>query len=356
MLTNRRSVLTGLGSLALTVPATALLSGCTTSSVLAERQKVALLVPLSGQAAQLGQNMERAARLTAPKNDPFVDLIVLDTKSDAASAAAAAGEAMRRGAKLALGPVFRSETGSAANTLNGRIPLVAFTNDTTLANQGAFVFGLTPEQSVAAILGYAKGKGINSIAVVTQPGEASTQAAEAAQRLGSASGIRVTALVPGGQSGLAQKIRAASGGRLPGAVLLPGGGEALVADGNALKGSGMRLLGTEQWLGASLASHGAFEGAWFAAPAPSGTFSAAFAAQRAATPGILAGLAYDATNMARVLAASGDLNAAGVMRASGFDGALGRFRFRSDRRCERSMAILTFDKGAEKVIATSERA
>ena len=256
---------------------------------------------------------------------------------------------------MVLGPVFRTETAAAAGALNGKVPLVAFTNDVSQADNGAFVFGLTPDQTVAAILNYAKGRGIDSVAVVTQPGESGTQAAEAARRVTRQNGMRLTAVIEGGQEGLMKKIRAAGGGRIPAAVLLPGGGVPMVVDAEALSVSDVKLLGTEQWLGSELGRREAFDKAWFAAPVPSGAFSQAFASQKAATPGILAGLAYDAVNMAKVLAASGEMTEAGVARPEGFEGALGKFRFLPDHRCEREMAILTVENGAVRVIATSDR-
>lgn len=355
MLTDRRQFLKFVGSFGLSASAAAMLSGCNTMSLYPERQKVALLLPLTGRAAAIGKNLERSAKLTLTKDDPFVELIVLDTKGDAASAAAAAEKGVRDGAQMALGPVFGAETQAAASAINGRIPLIAFTNDANQINQDAFIFGFTPDQSVSAILAYAKGQGLRRIAVVTQSGELSAQAADAATRLAEPNGITITAVVQGGQDSLSAKIRSASGGKLPDAVLLPDGGDEMIRDAEALSDSGMQLLGTEQWLGSDLASMPAFDKAWFAAPVPPAPFSDAFAAQQSATPGILAGLAYDAVNIARVLAASGDMNAEGVMRTSGFNGALGKFRFRSDRSCDRSLAILSIESGAERVIATSQQ-
>lgn len=355
MMTDRRRFLKISCSFALVAPAAAALSACNTLSLDQERQKVALLLPLSGRASSVGQNMQQAAKLALAKNDPFVDLIVLDTASEETGASAAAAKAVRAGAQIVLGPLFRDNTQAALKAVDGRVPLVAFTNDVSLAGQGAFVFGLTPEQSVAAILGYAKGKGLDRIAVVTQPGEGSRLAAAAAQRLGGQNGVTITAVVPGGQGSLAATVRRESGGRYPDAILLPGGGEAMIRDAEALGGSKAKLLGTEQWLGNDLASRKAFDKAWFAAPVPSDAFSKTFAAQQSATAGILAGLAYDAVNMARTLAAAGDLSEKGVARSAGFNGALGHFRFRPDHTCERSLSILAVEGGGERVIASSQQ-
>ncbi|MBC8129408.1 MAG: hypothetical protein H7Y08_03690, partial [Rhizobiaceae bacterium] len=78
MLTDRRRFLTRLGSFALTASAAAIVSGCNTTSFEAARQKVALLLPKSGRAAAIGQNLERTAEAAVPKGDPYVELLVVD--------------------------------------------------------------------------------------------------------------------------------------------------------------------------------------------------------------------------------------------------------------------------------------
>ena len=310
---------------------------------------------MSGRAAAIGQNLQRTAAVAVPKDDPYVELAVLDTNGEAAAAAAAADKAVRDGAKMVLGPVFSAETQAVAGAVGGRVPVIAFTNDASLINQQAFIFGLTPDQSVAAILGYAKGRGLKRIAVVTRPGDVSSQATQSARRLAAQNGIEITAVLPADGGSLARSLKAQSGGRSPDAVLIPFGGEEMIAAAETLKGSGLQLLGTEQWLGRELASRPAFDKAWFAAPVPSAEFTQALSARQGATPGLLAGLVYDAINMARVLAASDDLNVAGVTRAGGFNGALGKFRFRPDHSCDRSLAILSLRNGEEQVIATSQQ-
>ena len=354
MLTDRRQFLASLGSFALSASALAVLSGCNTAGFQTSRQKVALLVPKSGRAAGIGQNLEQTARVAAPQDDPYVDLVVLDSGGEPASAAAAAETAVRGGARMILGPVFGTETQAVAGAVGGRVPVIAFTNDSSLAGPQSFIFGLTPEQSVAAILGYARARGLSRIAVLTKPGDVSSQAATAALRLAPQGGLKITAIVPSDTASLARAVKSAGGGGAPQAVLIPFGGEEMIAAAGALNGSGLQLLGTEQWLGRELASRPAFDKAWFSAPVPSQEFNQALASAQGATPGLLAGLVYDAVNMARVLAVSNAVSVAGVTRASGFSGALGKFRFRPDGRCERSLAILSLQNGREQVVATNQ--
>ena len=46
------------------------------------------------------------------------------------------------------------------------------------------------------------------------------------------------------------------------------------------------------------------------------------------------------------------LDRAGLTREGGFDGVLGRFRFREDGRCQRDLAVLTVENG--RLVAIGE--
>ena len=66
----------------------------------------------------------------------------------------------------------------------------------------------------------------------------------------------------------------------------------------------------------------------------------------------MAALGHDATLMAAALNAEGALDRAGLTREDGFDGALGRFRFLDDGRCQRDLAVLTVENG--QIVAIGE--
>ena len=127
----------------------------------------ALLLPLTGALAAIGQNMARAASLVTQSSPAGSAPPVYDTLDTADGAAQAALQAITNGAKILLGPMRADQT-PAVLAVAGNIPVITFSNDDTLAAQGTFVMGITPAQSVATMFSYARAQGITRIAVVAR--------------------------------------------------------------------------------------------------------------------------------------------------------------------------------------------
>ncbi len=313
-----------------------------------DRRPVALLLPLSGPRAALGLSMERAARL-AEKNAAM--LIAIDTGGTAAGAAAAAQAAVKRGAAMILGPLTAFET-AAASAVAGGIPLIAFTNNAAAANGGAYVFGLTPQQTTTAVLRYARSRGVRSVVVIgdgTAWGNAAAASAAAAQNdLGL--DVRSVSVVPGQPLPMI--------GDAPDAVLVPGSGEPVLAAARSLRDTGVQLLGTVQALDNRPSALEALQGAWIASPDPGsfGGFSAEYEAKNGGNPGALAALAYDAARISRTLRDANTLSRAGLLAADGFACVTGRTSFRVDGSCARDFAILLADRDGYRTVATSRGA
>lgn len=310
--------------------------------------EAALLVPLSGPAGALGQNMARAASLVAPAPEVF------DTEDTPEGARRAAGLAIEGGARLLLGPLRADQT-PAVLEVAGDAPVVTFSNDDRLAAQGAFVMGITPAQSVAAAFSYARAQGVRRIALVARPGPLAEASALAAQRLAAAGELTLAGtLLRTGGAGLAAALREAGGGALPDAVFLPDGGADLVAFAAGLAGSGVQLLGGVQWGVEDVAGVPELEGAWFAAPPPAAfvPFLDTFEARFAEAAGIVTALGHDAALMAAALGEAGRVSRAGVTREAGFAGVLGGFRFLEDGRCLRDLTVLTLEGG--RIVAIGE--
>jgi branched-chain amino acid transport system substrate-binding protein len=326
------------------------LAGCvsTTGSVGGSGgDEAALLLPLSGEAAALGQNMSRAASLVVGGGSGAANAPVLDTLDTVEGAALAATAALEAGARMLLGPL-RAEQTPAVLARAGNVPVVTFSNDDRLAGQGAFVMGVTPAQSVAAALSFARAQGARRIAIVARPGPLGEASVIAARDLAAAGGLAITAsLLRESASGIAADLRAAGGGVMPDAVFLPDGGAPLVAFAQGLSGSGVQLMGGVQWGVRDVAGVAALNGAWFAAPPPDVfvQFLDTFEARFGESAGIVTALAHDAALMAAVLSDARRLNRKGLTRREGFAGALGRFRFQADGRCQRDLAVLTIENG-----------
>ena len=276
-------------------------------------------------------------------------MIAFDTGGTAAGAATAAQAAVKRGAALILGPVTSFETAAAA-PIAGGIPVVSFSN--SAATGGAYVFGLTPQQTTTAVLRYARSRGVRSVLVIgdgTPWSNAAGASALAAQNdLGL--DIRQANVVPG------QPLPAI--GDAPDAVLVPGSGDPLLAAARGLRDTGVQLLGTVQALDHRPSALEVLEGAWIASPDPKafGDFSADFEAKNGGSPGALAALAYDAAKISRTLRDAHKLDRAGLLGSDGFASVTGMVRFRTDGSCSRELAILVADRDGYRAVASSRGA
>ena len=314
-----------------------------------DRRPVALLLPLSGPRAALGLSMQRAAMLA---ESDVSALFTLDTGGTAAGAAAAAVAARKRGAAMILGPLGAAEVAAAANAIENLLPLIGFTNTPTAVANGAYVFGLTAQQTTSAVLRYARSRGVRSVVVVGDGTGWSDAASASARSLQGELGldVRAVTVTPGAPLPAA--------GDPPDAVLLPGSGEAVLAAARNLKETGIQILGTVQAIDNRPSALDVLAGAWIASldPAAFGTFSANYAARNGGSPGALAALAYDAAAITRTLRGANMLSREGLLGTESFACVTGAVRFRTDGSCARDLAILVAERDGYRTVATSRGA
>ena len=334
------------------------LAGCaatrsTYRSLVGGHDRAALLLPTTGAAAGIGQNMARAATLVVADVPQATPTPVFDTADTIEGAGLAARKALDDGARMLFGPLRADQT-PAVLAEAGKLPVVSFSNDDRLTARGAFVMGLTPAQSVATVFSYARAQGVKRVALVARTGQLGTASADAARQLAAAGGLTLTAtLLRDEAAGTTAALREASGGTLPDAVFLPDGGDALLGFANALSGSGVQLMGGVQWGVVDPASSGALAGSWFAAPPPQPfvQFLDTFEARFGESGGIVTALGHDAAMIAALLSGAGQLDRDGLTRKDGFTGVLGPFRFLPDGRCQRDLAVLSIENGAIVTLA-----
>ncbi len=356
---DRRFFLTGLAASA------SLLSACSGSGLgsvfdqgpakSAGPARAALLAPTTGRAPQLGQIMRNAATLGGNTLTDSGEMAFFDTGDSPETAAAAARLAVGGGAQMIVGPLFGSQVRAVSEAVGTSIPVLTLSNDVTVAGNGVFVLGVTPEQSAQAVLTFAARRGMDSVGVVVAPGEFGQRSAEAALRVGLAGGQ--TVLQPITETDPARMLAAltaANGGALPKAVYLPGAGPELEGLAAALRGK-TQILGSSQWSSRDPATLPALRGAWYAAPDPVAfePFAVAYQDAHGESPGILAGVAFDGVETARLLGRIQEQTRSGLTRERGFSGVLGPFKFDSSGICSRGLAVLSVDAGAITMIGAA---
>jgi branched-chain amino acid transport system substrate-binding protein len=355
---------------------------------------VAILLPLTGPRADVGQSMLQAAQLALA--DPSAPpLIPEDTGGTAAGASAAVRGALAQGAGLILGPLTAAETEAVAPaaTASG-VPVLAFTNTAAAARSGVWALGITPGQQVRRLLGYAQEQGRGTVAALlpeSEFGHAMAQAliAAAGQRGLAPPEIRFHGAGMSAISGAARQIadydrrwgpiqqqikEARAQGTPEGrreaerltrtsippppfdALLLGDTGDALAELASVLGyyyvgPPSVQIMGPALWA-APGSGAGQVRGAWFAAPDPAAraSFEQAFAARYGAPPPGTADLAFDAASIARALAAQGYAPGA-LINPDGFSGADGWFRLLPDGQVQRGLAILQVEPGGPRLVS-----
>lgn len=344
--------------------------------------KVAILLPLSGKHAALGEAMLNAAQLALFEvGYNSFELMPRDTQATASGGAAAARDAINNGAQLILGPVFSDAVNGAKPVAHSAgVNIVAFTTDWTLADRSTFIMGFLPFDQVGRISNYAAGQGIRDVGVFSPASDYGDSVVGAFNGVARQAGLNtaVTRRFAANGSGMDNDMRIFSnfeqrqqaGAPAPmEAMFMPAGSDTARQIGRLASQYGMppaqvRRLGTGLMDDAKLATEPSLQGAWFAAPSPSlrKGFERRYAETYALSPPRLATLAYDATALAAILARNGlqqsgapSFDAASIGNANGFAGIDGIFRFREDGMVERGLAVLEYSNGTMRVIDEAPR-
>lgn len=339
--------------------------------------KVALLAPLSGKHAKLGQSMLNAAQIALfDVGHSNYQLIPKDTRGTPDGARKATQEATKEGAQLILGPLF-AESVRAAKPIaaQSRVNMLAFSTDWTLAGANTFIMGFLPFDQVQRLTKYAAASNLNRIGMIAPNDNYGRVVTNAFNNVAPKYGLQTITsqnfnprsrnLGPDVRSFAKYDTRKATNAPPPyDAVLMPTGGQTAITIANLmtqydLPPNSVKRLGTGLMDDTGLAGEPGLNGAWFAAPSPNlrREFEQKYMSTYARKPPRLATLAYDATALSAILAQRGLQNEGrpyfdrnSLMNPNGFFGIDGIFRFRTDGTAERGLAILEFARGRINVI------
>src|SRR3954469_12838472 len=320
------------------------------------KPRIALLLPLSGRSAPIGQAMQQAAEMalfdTGAKD---LALAAYDSGDSPEAAIQAYRKAQTDGAALILGPLFGpSATALAPLRRESRINMISFSNDESVAQPGLWVMGIAAPPQVRRVVDYSVSTGIKLFAVLAPRTTYGEQMARTLQSHVTARGGTVVATEmydDGGDVTTPSRrlIDTAKGeGKL--AILVPVAPPRVTTVLASLAAAGVesrsvQLIGTGVWDVPGLGSEAMLRGAWYAAPDPArrADFERKYVATYGRPPHRLATLAYDAVSLASQLARSrpgGDFSAEALTNPNGWAGGDGPFRLLPDGRTERALAVI----------------
>lgn len=328
------------------------------------KHEVALIVPLTGVDGPIGTSISNAARLALlDTGNQTIDLKVYD--STQGGAAAAAARAIAEGNRLILGPLLSEEVRAMAPVAQrSRVPVIAFSNDESVAGNGVYILGFTPRQSIGRVAGYARARGAKRFAALVPTGVYGERATQA---------LMASLSAPGANLGTVETFNrtAASVRTAVNAMNAKGGFDAvLIADSGRIAAQaaaaikpGPRLLGTELWANErTIGATPRLRGSWYAA-APDARFDQLVTRYRARygkTPYRLGSLGYDAV-LLTVRAASAwqpgrPFPQRVLAEKEGFAGVDGIFRFGRDGVAERSLEVREVTAAGSKVVSPAATA
>ena len=314
-----------------------------------ERHRIALLVPLSGPNAAVGQSIADAAAMAlADTGGKSLRITDYDT---AQGAEAAARKALADGNKVFLGPLLSEDVRAVEKQAEvAGVPVIAFSNDADVAGDDVWLLGFSPAQSIDRIVRFAKSKGLTRFAALIPPGVYGRNASNMLIRTAEASGGSVVAMQTYQRSpgSLAAAVKTISKENFD-AVLIADSGRIAIASAPLIRqssGAPVRILGTELWNAEpSLNMSPAMAGAWFASVDDSifKQFVTRYKARYGRAPYRLASLGYDAVLLTVRIAKDwkvGDRFPVDALADDGgFSGVDGAFRFSKGHIAERALAV-----------------
>lgn len=326
-----------------------------------ERHRVALLVPLSGANAQVGQSIANAT--TMALLDTGAENLRITTYDTAGGAGSAASRAINDGNRLILGPLMRDNVGAVlAQARPADVPMLAFSNDTTVARNDVFVMGHIPEQSVARTLEFAIDQGARNIAALAPRGDYGNRTLAALEQTAAARGANVVSIERYDRSNTsilsaADRLRQTGGYDT---VLIADGARLASMAAGRLKEAGDALpsiIGTELWSReAALTRDGRMRGAWFSAipDARYGQFAESYSSRFGNQPFRIATLGYDAVlltlRLTRDWQPGRDLPDGLLTAEGGFLGLDGAIRFRDNGLGQRAFEVRQVGNGAFSIV------
>jgi ABC-type branched-subunit amino acid transport system substrate-binding protein len=326
-----------------------------------ERHRVALLVPLSGANAGVGRSLANATQLALL--DTRNERIRITTYDTASGAAAAATRAIADGNRLILGPLLAEDVRAVAPIARrAEVPVLSFSNDVSVAGDGAFVLGYAPAQSIERVVEHARRSGVTAFAGLVPTGVYGDRASTALLRSVESAGGQVVGIQTYDRSGgsVAAAVTRLSRTSPYQAVLIADSAGTAAGAMPALRRSARsaRVLGTELWnTDSGVGGATALNGAWFASVSNTlyRQYATKYRTRFGAAPYRLSSLGYDAVlltvRIARDWRVGDEFPASRLTDRDGFAGLDGAFRFSRDGVAERALEVQEIRGGATVTVS-----
>ena len=326
-----------------------------------ERHRIALLVPQTGPDAGVGNAIANATTMALldSRNDRL-RITIYDTATDPAGAAQ---RAVADGNKLILGPLLGTDVRAVQPIARAaNVPIISFSNDSSVAGNGTFLLGFEPGQAVTRVITHARGAGLSRFGALVPRsiyGDRATASLRSAVQAAGGTLVAVEAYdrTPAGLTGAARRLGRA--GAMDAVLIADGGSTAIRAVPLVRQGgqASARILGTELWnADATLSANAAMRGAWFASVSDTlfGQLATRYRQRYGAAPSRLASMGYDAVlltiRMSRDWRPGTQFPVNRLFVEDGFGGVDGIFRFDNRGIAVRALEVSEVRAGGFAVV------
>lgn len=347
-------------------PGAAGVPGLTLKPARPDAIRIGLLLPLSGPSAEAGRALLDAAQLALfDMPDDRVLLMPRNTESEADGGPRGAAEALLNdGAEIILGPLFSTQVAAVAEVARPRnVPVISFSSDRTVAGDGVYIMGFTPEEQVERIVAYAASQGLSKFAILTPEspyGRVVSNAFDSAVQKAHGTVVKQGTYPDQGDATRSAQ-RFMSGGSNYDALLLAAGNVPrlrAVAPSLGyynLDPTKVRVLGTGVWDDPGVLGEPTLVGAWFSGPGADAkaNFADRFSKSYGRRPPVIASLGYDAVSLAAALGRDRPgqaFTSQTLTDPNGFAGYGGIFRFRPDGVGEHGLSVMEIEARGFKTV------
>ena len=325
--------------------------------------RVAMLLPLSGNVATMGQSMKNAATMAIGDiNNNNLVVQFYDTKGTSSGARVAVENAINAGSELILGPLLSEEVAAISDEAQNKdIPVISFSTSPAVLQEGVYTLGLLNNDQISRMIKYASTQGRNRLAAVLPDNQSGYNMFRSIMKNARENGVNVVKIgfyAPNDMDFTTLVTEMKSGGVDFDALLIPETGNRLKAISSMfsyydVSAPDVLFMGTSVWDSSNLSKETELYGAVY--PVMSLQNQESFAQRYNELfdekPSGLSIYAYDAIALASSLASKDrdDLQE-NIVRADGYVGMSGTFRIFADGQNEHGLDVVKVTSGGKKVV------
>ena len=333
----------------------------------AESFRVAMLLPLSGSDANVGQSMKNAAMMAVGDiNNNNLVVQFYDTKGTGSGARIALENALSARSDLILGPLKAEEVIAISGEARAKdVPVVSFSTSPNVLQEGVYSIGLLNDDQIRRIVRYAAEQGRHRLAAVLPDSQSGLNMLKSLLKAGQRYGVEITKVgfySPSAMDfgGLATAMIGSRSGDDVGfdALLVPEFGNRLKAITSMFSyydvaAPQVLFMGTSVWANTGLSKETELYGAVYPMMPQSRieNFNQKYSELFGNRPNSLGIYAYDAVTMASILAHSdkGNLQEQ-IVRSEGFSGMSGSFRILPNGLNEHGLDVVKVTAGGPQLL------